>query len=201
MNSCRIIVFAKAPLPGRVKTRLIPALGADGAAALAREMLERTLAAALDAGLGPVELCGDPSPDDAPWADVVLPAGIERSAQGAGDLGVRMSRAAQRALARGERVLVVGTDCAQMSAALLRQAAGMLDGAEVVIGPVADGGYALIGLSRHDERLFRDIAWSTPTVAATTRERAATLGWRLAQTRTLHDIDTPEDLRHWKTRP
>lgn len=197
--SAHIIVFAKAPLPGRVKTRLIPALGADGAAALAREMLDRTLTAALGAGLGPVELCGDPPPDDVAWADVALPSGIEYSAQGAGDLGARMSRAAQRALHRSGHVLIVGTDCAQMSAALLRQASSMLDAAEVVIGPVADGGYALIGLTRHDERLFREIAWSTPAVAATTRERAATLGWRLAQTRTLHDIDTPEDLRHWKS--
>lgn len=199
MNNCRIIVFAKAPLAGKAKTRLIPALGADGAAALAREMLDRTLGAALDAGLGPVELCGDPPPDDAAWADVALPSGIEYSAQGAGDLGARMSRAAQRGLDRSEPVLIVGTDCAQMSAALLRQAAGMLDAAEIVIGPVADGGYALIGLSRHDERLFREIAWSTSTVAATTRERVTALGWRLAQTRELHDIDTPEDLRHWTT--
>lgn len=196
MNT-RIIVFAKAPVAGRVKTRLIPALGAQGAAELARAMLARTLQTALDAGCGAVELCSEPHPDDPAWANTALPAGVERSAQGSGDLGQRMARAAHRTLAAGERVLLIGTDCVEMDAALLANAARALDRSEVFMHPTHDGGYALLGLVRFDPALFAGIAWSTPQVAAQTRERVASLRWRLAEGATLHDVDEPADLAHW----
>lgn len=196
MNT-RIIVFAKAPVAGRVKTRLIPALGAQGAAELARAMLARTLQAALDAGCGAVELCGEPHPDDPAWANTALPAGVERSAQGSGDLGQRMARAAQPGLAAAERVLLIGTDCVEMDAALLANAARALDRSEAFMHPTHDGGYALLGLTRFDPALFAGIAWSTPRVAAQTRERIASLRWRLAEGATLHDVDEPADLARW----
>lgn len=196
MNT-RILVFAKAPVAGRVKTRLIPALGAQGAAELARTMLARTLQAALDAGCGPVELCADPHPDDPAWADTALPAGVERSGQGSGDLGQRMARAAQRSLAAGERALLIGTDCVEMDAALLANAARALASSEIFMHPTHDGGYALLGLTRFDPALFAGIAWSTPRVAAQTRQRVASLRWHLAEGATLHDVDEPADLARW----
>lgn len=196
MRRLRTIVFAKAPRPGLAKTRLIPALGAHGAAALAQRMLTHTLAAALAAGAGTVELCATPAYDHPDWSSVDIPDGVDITAQGDGDLGVRMARAAQRALARGEVVLLVGTDCVEMSAALLRAAAARLGELDALMHPTADGGYAVLGLARYDASLFERIAWSTDTVAAMTIGRIHALGWRLHVGTTLHDIDEPRDLVH-----
>lgn len=190
----RVIVFAKAPLPGFAKTRLIPALGAEGAARLARKMLDATLAVALAARIGPVELCAVPPIADPAWRGIALPAGVEFTAQGDGDLGRRLARAAARSPGGGERALLVGTDCPRMSPAVLREAAGRLREVDAVIHPSADGGYVLLGLARFSPRLFDAIAWSTPTVAATTIARIQALGWSLAVGETLHDIDEPADL-------
>lgn len=194
MRNIRIIVFAKAPVPGAAKTRLIPALGALGAAVLARRMLEATLAAALGARLGPVELCMSPGPEAAEWRGIPLPKQLEVTAQGEGNLGARIARAAKRSIARECRVMLVGTDCPALSATLLRVAATALVETGAVIQCTADGGYALLGISRYDELLFRGIPWSTPEVATATMRRFAHLNWPLHVARTLHDVDEPHDL-------
>ncbi len=194
MNRARIIVFAKAPQPGRAKTRLIPALGAEGAANLARAMLLATVAEAQAAGVGPVELCVDPEPTHPAWPELQLPALIEWSAQGDGDLGARMARAARRGLQQGLPVLLIGTDCPDLDAERLRQSVAALERADAVLVPTFDGGYALLGLRRFDASLFEDIPWSTASVADLTRARLDALGWRVELGPMLHDIDTPEDL-------
>lgn len=194
MKPLRIIIFAKAPAPSLAKTRLIPALGAQGAAELARRMLLHTLNEALAAGVGRVELCVTPGIGDAAWGVVALPAGIEVTEQGEGDLGARLARAAQRAIERGEAVLLIGTDCVEMSAELLRQAGQALDAHEAVIHCTADGGYALLGLTRFSPSLFDDIAWSTDEVAGLTIARLGQLGWTLHVGQMLHDVDEPQDL-------
>lgn len=205
MSATRIVVFAKAPQPGRVKTRLIPALGAVGAAALAASMLARTLASAaaatapageIGAVPGVVELCASPAPGDRAWQGVAVPAGVRWSAQGEGDLGARMAGAACRVLAGGERVLLIGTDCPALDVDRLRAAGKALDEADAVIIPSFDGGYVLLGLRRFDPRLFEGIAWSTPTVAATTRARLEALAWSCRELPALPDIDVPADLVH-----
>ena len=196
MSALRIIVFAKAPRPGLAKTRLIPALGAAGAAALAARMLAHTLDQALASGVGEVELCAAPAPWDATWDGIELPDGIARTAQGEGDLGERMARAAQRTGEAGAGVLLIGTDCPALDAACLRRAARALHETEAVIAPTADGGYALLGLRRFDASVFADIAWSTPTVAATTLARLDALGWSCTRLPLVHDIDEPADLVH-----
>lgn len=196
MSATRIVVFAKAPLPGRVKTRLIPVLGADGAAALARRLLDNTLQQALAAGVGPVELCGSPAPGDTDWAGWQPPPGVECSDQGDGDLGARMARAADRTLERGERALLIGTDCPALSAARLATAAGCLDDHDACLHPTLDGGYVLLGLRVFAASLFRDIPWSTPVVATRTQTRMAALGWRVWVGDVLRDIDTLRDLVH-----
>lgn len=195
----RIIVFAKAPQPGFAKTRLIPALGKEGAADLARRMLLHTLQAALDAGVGTVELCATPGIDAAVWRDVPLPDGIVISAQGEGDLGARLARAAQRASEAGERVLLIGTDCVEISASLLQQAAQSLRDYDAVIHCTVDGGYALLGLNRFDAALFSDIPWSTDAVASRTLSRLSQMGWRIHVAQMLHDVDEPHDLKHLQT--
>jgi rSAM/selenodomain-associated transferase 1 len=183
----RIVIFAKAPVPGLVKTRLIPALGADGAAALAARMLEQTVAAALASGLQ-VELCGEPDP--ASWYSGPL---VELSAQGDGDLGQRLHRAAERVLAL-EPVLLIGADCPALDSRRLRGAAEALEHHDAVLHPAEDGGYVLLGLRRFDASLFAGIAWSTDAVAAQTLTRIAGLGWSVDVRETLADIDVPADL-------
>lgn len=196
--ACSVVVFAKAPVPGRVKTRLIPALGADGAAALAARLLEHALAQARAAALGPVELCADPGPSHPAFdrARARWP-GLHAAEQGAGDLGQRMARALARHLDAGApRVLLIGTDAPALDAPRLREAARALGDADAVVVPALDGGYALIGLTRPAPALFEGVAWSTPGVLAATRRRAAAAGLRLAELAPLADIDRPEDLRH-----
>lgn len=191
----RIVIFVKAPLPGLAKTRLIPALGATGAAELARRMLLHTLDQVLAAQLGPVELCVTPHASDAVWNDYPLPAGLDFSDQGEGDLGERMARAAERSLHQAEPLLLIGTDCPALNAARLNHAAMALRHVDSTLTPTADGGYALLGLNCFHPSLFNGIAWSSDQVATTTLQRLRQLGWSVQINSTLHDIDQPEDLR------
>ena len=191
----RIVIFAKAPVAGLAKTRLIPALGAQGAARLAAALLEHAVAQALASGVGPVELCVTPAPADPLWSGLAPQATLTWSDQGNGDLGERMARAAQRVLDAGEPVLLMGTDCPDLTAARIREAAASLIAADAALVPAFDGGYVLLGLNRFDASLFAGIAWSTASVAQVTRARVEQLGWSLRTLPTLHDIDEPADLR------
>lgn len=184
----RIIVFAKAPVAGRVKTRLIPALGAQGAAALAREMLEATLREALATGL-PVELCGEP--DAARW--YATRPGLALTGQSGGELGERLARAAGRVLGE-DRILLIGADCPELDRGRLGRAAEALEDHDAMLHPAHDGGYALLGLRRFDPSIFEGIDWSTPVVAAQTIARIEALGWSLCVGDMLRDVDEPGDL-------
>lgn len=190
------MVFAKAPAPGRVKTRLIPALGETLAAALHRQLTERTLATALAAGLGEVELWCAPATNDAFFACCAKQHGVGLRAQGEGDLGVRMARALECALDDGQSALLIGSDCPALTPEYLREAALALgEGNDAVIGPAEDGGYVLIGLAHGPAApLFEDIAWGSATVMQQTRTRLAQLNWRWRELATLWDVDRPEDL-------
>lgn len=179
----RIVIFAKEPVAGKVKTRLIPALGPEGAARLAAEMLERTVAEARATGLE-VELRGDPDPAEWYVGDIAL------AAQGEGDLGARLARAAAN-----PPLLLIGTDCPDLDRHRLRAAADSLAAHDAVIHPAADGGYVLLGLRRFDPSIFAGIAWSTASVAAETIGRIDALGWSLDLRETLADVDEPADLR------
>lgn len=194
MRPLRIVIIAKAPIAGFAKTRLIPALGADGAARLARRMFEHTVRSALDAAVGAVELCVAPTLHDPVWRTLNVPEGTEWSDQGEGDLGARMARAARRTITRGEEVLLIGTDCPALTVAHLQDACRALRDHDASLVPTTDGGYALLGLNRFDPRLFADIPWSTATVAAATLCRIEQLGWTVVSHPPLHDIDEPADL-------
>lgn len=197
MQQARIVVFAKAPLAGSVKTRLIPALGAQGACTLARQMLHHTLQQARTAHIGPVELCMSPAPDHPAWRGVDVPADVTRSAQGAGDLGERMARAVLRVTTQpGQPVLLVGTDCPGLTAAQLRTAADRLASHDAVLIPATDGGYVLLGLKAPCPELFSHMPWSTCDVTRETLRRMVALDLRAWQAPPLHDIDEPADLVH-----
>lgn len=195
LNRPRLVLFAKSPQAGAVKTRLIPALGAEGAAALARHMLSHALQQALAARLGPVELCMSPAPLDPAWRGIDVPDAVLRTSQGEGDLGQRMARAVHRVTTRHRQpVLLIGTDCPALTAAWLAEAAGQLQAHDAVLVPATDGGYVLIGLKSPCPEVFTQMRWSTSTVAAETLHRMAALGLRVWRGPLLHDIDEPADL-------
>lgn len=194
MKPVRIIIFAKAPQAGFAKTRLIPALGPEGAARLARRMLQHTLACAAEAAIGPIELRVTPEITSPAWSGEAISREITIANQGGGDLGERLARAAQPPLERGELVMLIGTDCAEMNAPLLHDAAAALKHRDAVLYPAADGGYVLLGLAKFHPHLFCDIAWSTESVARETVKRIRQSGWSLEIGAQLHDVDKPEDL-------
>jgi len=192
---CPVMVFARAPTPGEAKTRLIPALGAAGAAALHRRLVMHCLRAATDAQLGPVELWCAPDAGDRFFRECERRFGVGLRSQGRGDLGARLLGAFEAALARASRAILVGSDIPALSAQYLRDAERALAGGDdAVIGPAEDGGYVLVGLSRCDPELFRGIPWGGSEALAETRRRIAALGWRVTELPALWDVDRPEDL-------
>jgi rSAM/selenodomain-associated transferase 1 len=194
--STALIVFAKAPVAGLAKTRLIPALGAAGAAALAEWLLVHAVEAAVAAGFDAVELCTTPDTHHPLFLQLHQRYGLALHAQGDGNLGARMQRALARALQSHAHALLIGSDLPGLDAACLRRAAAALADHNAVFVPALDGGYGLIGLRRPAPQLFDAMRWSTPQVMQHTRERARAAGLRWAELPALADIDEPADLRH-----
>ncbi len=190
-----IILFAKYPAPNKAKTRLQPALGIDGAARMARQLLLHSIEQTIDTGFS-VELCVSPAPTDPCWQALDLPNSLRWSAQAEGDLGLRMLIASQQALQRFDKVVLIGTDCPSLTTAHIQTAVQQLNQHDAVMIPATDGGYVLLGFRQVNESLFSDIVWSTASVATVTQQRVADLGWTLALLPSLHDIDEPKDLVH-----
>jgi rSAM/selenodomain-associated transferase 2/rSAM/selenodomain-associated transferase 1 len=192
----RLIVFGRYPVPGRVKTRLIPALGTAGAADLQRWLTGKTLetakAFACPRGID-VEVCfeGGSEQKMRRW----LGAGVYFSHQVSGDLGRRMHAAFLTAFQRGSRrVVLMGTDIPELRIDHLRHAFDALAENDLVIGPSTDGGYWLIGLNR-TAHLFQAIKWGTGAVLGQTLALADEQGLRVKELDVLTDIDTAEDLK------
>jgi hypothetical protein len=195
-----VILFTRYPEPGRTKTRLIPTLGAEGAARLHREMTE-LLVLRIKPGVALGEfglvVChgGASTGTMRRW----LGPRIEYQPQGDGDLGERMAQAFQARFALGARkVVMIGADCPGVTTAVLTQAFGALDHHPVVFGPAQDGGYYLVGLSRPRPELFTGIAWGEATVLRDSAARARQLGLDPELLSTLPDVDRPEDLPWWE---
>lgn len=186
-------VFTRAPVPGAAKTRLIPLLGAEGAAQAHGQLLDLVLRAAGAACPGAVTVfvAGD-------MQRLVLPAPLPVRAQVSGDLGERMRQALESLWARHEQALIVGSDCAVLTAGVLLRAAQALRNHDLVFVPVEDGGYMLVGARRGTPRLaqvFHDVPWSSAAVMATTRLRVQAAGLRHAELAMLWDVDEPADWR------
>jgi uncharacterized protein len=189
-----LIIFTRYPIPGEAKTRLIPALGAAGAAQLQRRMTQQTIATAQQT-THPIQIqfCGGTIDELRSW----LGDKLGYAAQADGDLGDRMAQAFDQGFAAGhDRVVIIGTDCPGIDRTILDQAFTALESHDLVLGPAADGGYYLIGLRRAIPELFQSIAWSTDTVRAKTLEIATALNLTYALLPELSDIDRPEDLIH-----
>lgn len=196
----RLIVFTRYPEAGTTKTRLIPALGAEGAATLQRQMTEYTLSQvnALQRDR-PMEIDIRFAGGDRARMQSWLGGGYTYQPQGTGDLGTRMAQALSDGFAAGsDRLLVIGTDCPGLDALTLNQAFEQLNTADLVVGPATDGGYYLIGLRRPVPELFVGIDWSTERVLSQTLAIAQSLHLSVALLTSLGDVDRPDDLPLWE---
>ena len=188
----RVAVFAKAPVAGDVKTRLAGLLGADGAAGLHAGLVRHALATAVAARVGPVELWCAPDAAHPFFAACATRFGVALHAQRGADLGARMADAVARALALGDALVIIGSDCPALQPADLRAAADAVRRCDVAIAPAEDGGYVLVALSSA-QPIFSGIAWGSSRVMAETRAQleAARATWCELPRR--WDVDRPED--------
>ena len=185
-------MLARAPVPGQVKTRLIPVLGEEGACDLQRLLLERALRLPAQ-GFTQRFLWLDDSPD-AQLQALADQLGWTLVEQPAGDLGERMRRIATLGLAGSDAVVLIGNDCPALDGEYLIGACKALHGQPVVLGPAEDGGYVLLGLRCVDPMLFHDMPWGTDQVLSKTCERLQQLDWHHRLLPALWDVDRPEDL-------
>ncbi|MSQ52227.1 MAG: glycosyltransferase [Betaproteobacteria bacterium] len=188
------MVFARAPVPGQCKTRLIPALGAQGAAELHGKLVRRALAAVCEAMPAAVELWCAPDASHPFFAACARDFPISLQSQIGGDLGDRMHNAFEYALGRHDKALLIGSDVPGIDSDYLRAAAAALDAAPAVFGPAEDGGYVLVGLKQPSKEIFDNIDWGGPRVMAQTRDRLIGRGWQAVELATRWDLDRPEDL-------
>lgn len=193
-SEVEVAVFAKAPVPGEVKTRLVPLLGAQDAAELHATLVRRALAVACKAAVGPVSLWCTPNTGHPFFAACADEFGVELLEQRGGHLGERMARAFERMLGAGG-ALLVGSDCPALGPRDLHVAATSLATHDAVVQPAEDGGYVLVGLARPVPGLFEGVRWGEASVMRETRARlrAAAATWRELPVR--WDVDRPEDYR------
>jgi uncharacterized protein len=193
----RIAVMARAPVAGHAKTRLTPALGEAGAAALAARLLAHAVAQAVGAQLGPVTLWATPDASHPAFVRAQQQHGVRLVVQGAGDVGARMLQVFATSFAHSSTpLLLMGTDIPALTLEVLQDAAAALRSHDAVFVPALDGGYALVGLHAPAPSLFTDLPWSTPQVMVQTRLRLKAAGLSHFELPALPDIDEPADLRH-----
>ena len=191
-----LLVFARVPRPGQVKTRLIPHVGAERAAAIYRDLLTGTLQTARHAGFAAIQLwlAGDRHPY---FDNITSGAALDIYQQQGADLGDRMQHAFLRALRRYRAAILIGSDCPVLTVGDLKQARHALRKNDIVLGPARDGGYYLIGLCKNSSTLFKDIAWGKASVLSETRARIKALGWTLSLLTERWDVDDLKSLRDY----
>ena len=196
----KLIIYSRYPEPGKTKTRMIPALGKEGAADLQREMTEHTLRTAKqlksDRNIDiEVHFAGGNEQLMSDW----LGKDIDYVAQVTGDLGIKMQSSFQQAFDRdNQRVVIIGIDCPDINLKILNEAFNSLQQHELVLGVAKDGGYYLIGLNKTIPQLFQNISWGTDIVLKQTKAIADRLNLNVKYLTTLSDIDYPEDLPIWQ---
>ncbi|MDO9424028.1 MAG: TIGR04282 family arsenosugar biosynthesis glycosyltransferase [Methylobacter sp.] len=194
-----LMIFCKAPIPGQVKTRLIPELTAEQAAELHIELSVRTLQRAVQSNLCPVQLWCAPTTDHAFFAASAATYPLVLRQQQGADLGGRMHRAFCSALADYSRALLMGCDCPSLTEQDLEEALTALNQEnEIVLAPAEDGGYVMIGLNRPHPELFDNMPWGTARVLAQTRNRIDRYKLRHHELSEQWDLDTPKDLERYR---
>ncbi|MEF8943419.1 MAG: TIGR04282 family arsenosugar biosynthesis glycosyltransferase [Desulfohalobiaceae bacterium] len=194
-HEARILLFAKAPDPGRAKTRLVPVLGEQGAAELQKRLIRNALDRVVREAMPPTELWCAPDSEHPFFQGLSREYSVTLRDQSGGDLGARMLAAARDGLAETGHVILLGTDSPELSPHLIRRASDALAGGrDAVIGPAHDGGYVLLGLSRLQEGIFRNIPWGTERVLEETRRRLAQLGFSWEELPSCGDLDRRQDL-------
>ncbi|MDC0598738.1 TIGR04282 family arsenosugar biosynthesis glycosyltransferase [Gammaproteobacteria bacterium] len=186
-----VLMFAKEPVAGKVKTRLITSLGADGAKDLHIQLLQRQIDVLEHSSLCHKQLWVNANPQHS----VFKKFSGERKRQSGADLGEKMCNAAKSALQDFKQVVIIGSDCPDIDEAYLQQALeALVSGNDVVLGPAQDGGYVLVGLSRLIPEIFEDVSWGSEKVLRQTQSRlqANNIVWQELPER--FDIDRPEDL-------
>ncbi len=193
----KLIIFSKAPVPGQVKTRLTPALGKSAAANLHGYMLEETVKLAQQSQLSSIDLYCAPDTQHDFFKYLQQEYSINLKTQTGVNLGERMFNALSSTLQNHHSAVLIGTDCPAMDNDYLQQAFKLLEEnkTDIVIGPVEDGGYALIGAKKINPQLFENIDWSTEQVFTQTLQKINQLNWKYHKLNTLWDIDTPVDLQ------
>ena len=195
-----LIIFTRYPQPGKTKTRLIPALGVEGATNLQRQMTEFTLSKVKkfqeSAAISfEIRFTGGNLPLMQNW----LGTELNYLLQGEGDLGKRMENSFFSAFNKGaQEVVIIGIDCPNLSAEVLAQAFEKINNCDLLLGPAVDGGYYLIGLKRAIGELFINIDWGTAKVLQQTVDIAQQLNLSVGYLPTLADVDRPEDLPIWE---
>lgn len=200
MNEQALIVFAKAPIADKAKTRLIPAIGSGAAARIHEELVLRTLEG-ISSGHSN-EWCStlwcSPDRQHIFFQNLARQFDLQLAEQRGKNLGKKMFNAFQATLQHAQRVVIIGTDCPVLDSDAIRQAfSALLDSYDAVIIPAEDGGYISLGLTRVDSRLFKDIAWGTSMVYAQTIAILQQLDFNYLVLPTLWDVDRPEDLARY----
>lgn len=192
----RILIFSKAPLAGRVKSRLAPAIGHENAAVIHSYLTERVIEMAVGAKCAPVEVWCAPDCGHSFFQACGRKYDVKLRSQQGNDLGERMCQAFQSSLEQCESVVIIGSDLPALVGGDLLDAFEQLNnrGMECVFSPTEDGGYGLIGSRHAEQRVFTNIAWGTSRVMVQTRERLQQLNWRWHELSTLWDVDIPTDL-------
>lgn len=198
-SDTRILIFAKAPVLGQVKTRLIPALGEQGALDLYLQCLQQVVAQRCGANIAPVILYCTPDIQHPVFQQLTQQYALILQQQQGNDLGERMSLAVRQSLSEAKRVILTGVDAPSLTNADIQQGIQCLQQAEdVVMNPAEDGGYVMLGMRQHHADLFTDMPWGTEQVADMTRQRCEVLRLNLLELATRWDIDRPEDVARFR---
>jgi uncharacterized protein len=184
-----IIIFIKNPVLGKVKTRLAATVGDEKALAIYHQLLLHTqkITSSLDAQR--LLFYSDHVEKNDDWSSILF----EKKVQNGHDLGERMKNAFAETLSKNQKVIIIGSDCAELTTAILDEAFLSLEKNDFVVGPAVDGGYYLLGMNYFEPALFDDIVWSSDAVLEKTIEKIKNLNKNVAFLPQLNDTDNEED--------
>lgn len=183
-----LIIMAKPPILGKVKTRLAQGIGDENALEVYKNLLRHTIEIARNSTLKPAVFATEES-------GYFNESGFEQYLQPEGDLGNKMDLACRQMLNSAEKVVIIGTDCPDISHQHIDRANKLLDSNDVVFGPCEDGGYYLLGLKKSHKELFENLPWSTESLLELTLDRCQEAGIKTALLEELSDVDTIHDLK------